>query len=52
MEFSQKNDELDPDSYENKQLSTIHQIPSSEIRYDIVFRNVVFDFQSSLGKIS
>jgi hypothetical protein len=50
MEFSMSNPELDPDSYKGSEISL--SLPSSERKYDIVFRNVVFDYQSSLGKIS
>ena len=53
MEFSHAHKDLDQDSFVSIEGEKIQEIKNdAEEKHDILFRNVVFDYQSSLGKIS
>jgi hypothetical protein len=50
MEFALPNNPLYPENYENPSLMTSSKLISHN--YEIIFRNVIFDYHYSLGKIN
>ena len=49
MEFATTNANLDPGSFHPSEIDVPHMSGNG---YDLIFRNVVFDYQESLGKIT